>query len=107
MEVKHPQVKSEMTVEDGWIADVLNNSLIFACSGTVDILPALPQEWPRGSIRGVLLRGQIQVELLAWDLPAGKINLTLLSEKPQTITLRLPPGLHSSSKYRKLTLTKG
>jgi alpha-L-fucosidase 2 len=75
----------------GTIPDVLNNSLIFGWNNTVDILPALPAEWTKGSISGVLLRGQIHVKQLAWDIHAGRINLSLLSDKDQTITLQLPP----------------
>jgi hypothetical protein len=77
----------------GTIPDVLNNSLIFACNDTVDLLPALPEEWPQGSITGVLLRGQIKVEELKWDIPGGKLNLSLTSGKKQTVTLQLPPGV--------------
>jgi len=77
----------------GTIPDVLNNSLIFAWNGTVDLLPALPKEWPQGSIKGVLLRGQIQVEELKWDIPGGKLSLRLTSGKKQAVTLQLPPGV--------------
>lgn len=52
----------------GTIPDVLNNALIFGWNNTVDILPALPKEWPKGAISGVLLRGQILVKQLAWDI---------------------------------------
>jgi alpha-L-fucosidase 2 len=91
----------------GTIPDVINNSLIFAWKGIVDILPALPKEWPIGSISGVLLRGQIQVQQLAWDIPAGKINLTLRSDITQAITLRFPPTLTIPANCRRLMLKKG
>ena len=97
----------------GTIPDMLNNALVFAWNGTVDILPALPHEWPRGSIRGVLLRGHIQVQQLTWDVSAGKIKLCLVSDKDQTVTLRFPPRLRIASdpgagaNRRKLTLTRG
>jgi hypothetical protein len=29
--------------------------------------PALPKEWPSGTIEGVLCRGQIEIEKLSWD----------------------------------------
>ena len=29
--------------------------------------PALPKEWPSGTIEGVLCRGQIETEKLSWD----------------------------------------
>jgi hypothetical protein len=91
----------------GAIPDVLNNALIFAWNDTIDVLPALPKEWPIGSISGVLLRGQIHVQQLAWDMPARKINLTLLSDKDQTVNLRFPVGLSVPPDCRKMTLTKG
>lgn len=78
----------------GTIPDVLNNSLIFAWNNTVDLLPALPREWPKGSVSGILLRGQILVKRLGWDIQTGKINLHLFSRKDQTVTLRLPPGVN-------------
>ncbi|WP_197231307.1 glycosyl hydrolase family 95 catalytic domain-containing protein [Novipirellula artificiosorum] len=97
----------------GTIPDVLNNSLVFACNDIVDVLPALPEQWPTGSISGVLLRGQIQVQQLTWDIPRGKVNLTLLSDKDQTVTLRFPERLRlladptsTPPNCQKLTLTK-
>jgi alpha-L-fucosidase 2 len=77
----------------GTIPDVLNNALIFSWNNTVDILPALPLEWPEGSISGVLLRGQIHVKKLEWDIHSGRIRLALLSDKDQTINLQLPPDV--------------
>jgi hypothetical protein len=77
----------------GTLPDVINSSLVFAWDGTVDLLPALPKEWPKGSISGVLLRGQIQVRKLAWDVPAGTVDLELISGRDQTITVQLPPGV--------------
>ncbi len=74
----------------GTIPDVFNNSLVFCWEGILDIIPALPKEWPTGSISGVLARGQIKIDKLAWDVPAGQIDLSLTSGVKQTITLRLP-----------------
>ena len=75
----------------GTIPDVVNNSLVFSWDGVLDLLPALPSQWPKGSISGVLARGQIRIDRLAWDRPPGRIDLTLTSGIAQTITLRLPP----------------
>jgi len=76
----------------GTIPDVFNNSLVFCWEGMLDLIPALPEEWPKGSISGVPARGQLKIDKLAWDLPAGKIDLALTSGIEQTITLRLPPS---------------
>ena len=74
----------------GTIPDIVNNSLVFSRDGVVDLLPALPKQWPKGSITGILARGQIQIHKLTWDSPAGRIDLTLTSGIAQTITLRMP-----------------
>lgn len=76
----------------GTIPDVINNSLVFAWDGVLDLLPALPAQWPRGSISGLLARGQLRIDRLAWDQPAGRIDLRLTSGVAQAITVRLPPG---------------
>jgi hypothetical protein len=89
----------------GTIPDIVNNALIFAWTDTVDILPALPREWPTGVIRGILLRGQIRVEELAWDIPSKKVRLTLLSMKNQSVSLRFPSHLALAS--RRLDLRQG
>jgi hypothetical protein len=76
---------------------VLNNSLAFCWEGTLDIIPALPKQWPKGSLSGVLARGQLKIDRLAWDVPARKIDLSLTSGIEQTITLRLPPSCRIES----------
>jgi len=74
----------------GTIPDIINNSLIFGWNNTVDLLPALPGEWPKGSIKGILLRGQVLVRQLRWDIKAGNVQLSIISLKDQAITLHLP-----------------
>jgi len=63
----------------------------------LDILPALPAEWPMGSISGIAARGQLTIGKLAWDIPNGTVDLQLVSGVEQTITLRLPPHLKLES----------
>ena len=74
----------------GAIPDVVNNSLAFCWEGKLDILPALPEPWKAGSIENILLRDQIQVKKLAWDMNSGKAELFLISDKSQDIWLRMP-----------------
>ena len=74
----------------GTIPDVINNSLVFAWNGKLDLLPALPKEWEKGSIQNILARGQLTINDLSWDSDMGKITLKLTSGKQQEITLRLP-----------------
>ena len=74
----------------GTIPEVVNNSLVFSWDGTLHLLPALPSAWAKGSISGVLARGQIKIDRLAWDMNAGEIELVLNSAIKQTIDLSLP-----------------
>ena len=81
----------------GTIPDAFNNSLVFCWEGTLDIIPALPKQWPKGSISGVLARGQLKIDRLAWDVPVGKIDLSLTSCVEQSVILRLPPSCRIES----------
>ncbi|MBS2212664.1 glycoside hydrolase N-terminal domain-containing protein [Carboxylicivirga mesophila] len=74
----------------GTIPDVINNSLIFAWDGKLDILPALPEGWEKGSLEKVLLRGQLQVEELKWDVKKEQVNLKITSKVEQAIEVHLP-----------------
>ncbi len=74
---------------NGGIPQILNTMLVFSRPGRIDLLPALPAEWPQGEIRGILARGQITINRLAWDRSTGMVHLTLTSRKPQSIALRL------------------
>jgi hypothetical protein len=58
--------------------------------GTLNLLPALPSALPKGEIRDILARGQITINRLAWDKPAGKVDLELTSAIDQTINLCMP-----------------
>jgi hypothetical protein len=75
---------------NGAIPEIVNRMLVSSQPGLLDLLPALPTAMPRGAIRGVLARGQIKVDRLAWDRLAGKITLELTSGKDQVLTLGLP-----------------
>ena len=75
---------------NGAIPEVINNALVFSWRGTLDLLRALPKAMPRGTVRGLLARGQFRIDELTWDCPAGHLRLALTSGKGRTITLRLP-----------------
>ena len=77
---------------NGSIPEIVARMLIDARPGQLDLLPALPAAMPKGSIRGILARGQIRIDRLDWDATAKTIRLELTSSRDQTITLRLPNG---------------
>ena len=59
--------------------------------GRIMLLPALPREWPAGTIEGILCRGQIEIKRMAWS--AEKIEITLISGTPQQILVETPEDI--------------
>jgi alpha-L-fucosidase 2 len=53
----------------------------------VRLLPALPTDWPAGSIRGVLLRGGIRVEHLAWSRDLVEAELVCVDDRELTVSV--------------------
>ena len=56
----------------------------------MDILPALPEQWDSGCLQNILLRNQIKLVSLDWNISKGKVKIELLSGTDQEITLKLP-----------------
>jgi hypothetical protein len=75
---------------NGSIPEIVSRLLVSAQPGTIEILPALPAALPRGSIRGILARGGIRLDLLEWDRGEGRVRLELMSRSDQTVQLRVP-----------------
>jgi hypothetical protein len=73
--------------------------LVASQPGRIQLLPALPAAWPSGTVEGVLCRGQIEIKSLKWD--TGRIRVSLVSGKEQTIVLEAPLGI------RKISVTEG
>ncbi len=79
-----------MDVSGGMPAVVIK-MLAASDPGRLQLLPALPKAWPSGTIEGVLCRGQIEIKRLHWS--RGRVQVTLLSGKKQTIALRMPSAI--------------
>lgn len=76
----------------GGVPSVVYNCLVFSQPGRLDVLPALPSAWAKGEIRGILGRGRIVIDSLAWDVGAGKVSLELSSAVEQKVVVSLPAG---------------
>jgi alpha-L-fucosidase 2 len=71
------------------------SSLVYAEPGSILFFPAKPEQWPRGSLKGVRLRGGILLKDLSWNSKAAWA--TLISDTAQTVTIEAPgikPSTH-------------
>jgi alpha-L-fucosidase 2 len=55
----------------------------------IKLLPALPSRWERGSVKGLLCRGGVELDI-EWDRPARKLVATLRSATAQEVSLKAP-----------------
>jgi hypothetical protein len=72
----------------GGMPAVILKMLAESDPGRVQLFPALPREWPAGTIEGILCRGQVEIKRLNWN--DRTIRVTLNSGKKQDITLCAP-----------------
>jgi hypothetical protein len=75
---------------NGAFPEITNRMLVRSHPGSLELLPTLPNAWPKGEIRGIRARQQISIDRLAWDVPAKRLTLEMTSGRDQTITLGLP-----------------
>ena len=69
------------------IVGIVNEMLVYSDDGIIEILPALPSAWRKGSISGILVRTDAEVVKLTWNTDRGEIILKVLSHKDQNITI--------------------
>lgn len=74
----------------GGMPAVIIKMLVASEPGVIKLLPALPKQWPCGTIEGVLCRGQVEVKRLKWD--DRQVELSLVSQVPQSMTICIPEG---------------
>ena len=72
---------------------IINEMLMFSNTGVIELLPALPDEWKTGVIRGLMTRTRAELIILEWDMMKGIVKASIRSHIPQTI--RLFSGLSS------------
>jgi len=85
----NPNARSFNTDGNGGIPQIVNTMLLFSRPGRIDLLPALPAEWPRGEICGILARGSITINRLAWDTANRTVRVSFTSRTDQTVKVRL------------------
>ncbi len=75
--------------------------LVGSHPGYLRLLPALPDAWPHGSVRGITTRCGVTVAL-SWAENGRALQATLHSHVAQQLTLRLPDHFSPSSQTIKL-----
>lgn len=65
---------------------ILLEMLAWSDDNTIELLPALPASFPRGSIRGMMTRCGVELSNLAWD--DQMVTCTLTSPRQSSLTLR-------------------
>jgi len=79
----------------GGMPAVIIKMLVASEPGEITLLPALSINFPKGTIEGVLCRGQIEVKNLSWD--EKSISVSLVSKKNQEIDLVMPSEIREIS----------
>ncbi|MFB8179113.1 RICIN domain-containing protein [Streptomyces sp. NPDC055966] len=77
------------------VPGVLAEALVYSRPGVLEILPALPDQLPKGTITGVRARGRIRIHSFAWDLNARTATLSVTSDVDQDVTLISRRGMTS------------
>jgi alpha-L-fucosidase 2 len=79
------------------IPAVLAEALVYTRPGILELLPALPDQWAKGSITGIRGRNRVLVESLSWDTAARTVTAVVTSALAQDITLICRRGIASVS----------
>ncbi|OAH14613.1 glycosyl hydrolase family 95 catalytic domain-containing protein [Streptomyces jeddahensis] len=74
---------------------VLAEALLYSRPGVLELLPALPEQWGKGTITGIRGRGGIRVHSLDWDLSGHTATVTVTSDTTQEVTLISRRGIAS------------
>ncbi|WP_238018807.1 discoidin domain-containing protein [Dactylosporangium sp. AC04546] len=75
------------------VPTVMMEMLATSRPGTLEVLPALPKSLRKGSINGMLGKGQFRIDNLTWDMDTRKVRVTLTSNIDQNLTLIQRSGI--------------
>ena len=74
--------------------------LLQSHTGVIELLPALPSNWPKGNVKGICARGAFEVDI-QWQ--GGKlVNAEILSKKGSDFLLRTKTAVNITSGGKKI-----
>lgn len=71
---------------------IINEMLLYSNTGVIELLPALPSQWKKGSINGLMARTNARVTKLEWDKDKEEVVCSILSYSKQSIKIRCQVG---------------
>ena len=66
----------------------MSEMLIQSHAGVIDLLPAMPDAWKDGSVRGIRARGNITVDMTWKDGQVTSFKLTTTTPNPAPVTVK-------------------
>ncbi|RSM47306.1 lectin [Amycolatopsis balhimycina DSM 5908] len=93
----NPDLQTYNTDAANAIPAVVAEALVYTRPGVLELLPALPDQWAKGSITGVRGRNRVLVESLSWDIAGRTVTAVVTSAVTQDITLICRRGIASIS----------
>ncbi len=70
---------------------MIHESLVYSDENSIELLPSVAQSgFQTGEIRGLRTRCRAVVQSMQWDLDAGIVSATIVSQEDRTITVRCP-----------------
>ncbi len=97
--IYYTSMMTDHNTHDGWgvfctdtsigTVGIIDEMLLYSNTGKIEALPALPDEWSKGSIKGLRARTNAEVDL-QWN--SDTVTVTITSDKAQTINVSVYGG---------------
>ena len=72
---------------------MINESLVYSDESNIELLPSVAQSgFQKGEVTGLRTRCRAVVQSMQWDLDAGTVSATIVSQEDRTITVSCPLG---------------